>query len=65
MAIRSTRSDLFILFERVVHGFAYDFTPTRDLYALLPVKCAGFGRTRDYSVRFFRFDCLSPLCVLA
>ncbi len=65
MAIRLMLGDLCILFERVVHGFAYDFTPVRDLYALLPVKCAGFGRTRDICVRFSRFDCLLPPNVLA
>ena len=65
MATREVLGDQFIKFEHVVHGFAYDFAPIRDLYALIPVKCAGFGCTRDCSVRFSRFDCLSPLRVLA
>lgn len=65
MAIREVLGDLFINYERVVHGFAYGFAPTRDSYALLPVKCAGFGRTRDDSVLFSRFGRLLPLHVLA
>jgi len=65
MAIREVLGDLFINYERVVHGFAYGFAPTRDSYALLPVKCAGFGRTRDISVRFSRFSYLFPQRVLA
>ena len=65
MAIREVLGDQFIKYEHVVHGFAYNFAPARDLYAFLPVKCSGFGRTRDDSVHFFRFSCLFPHCVLA
>lgn len=65
MAISEGLGDRFIKFENVVHGFAYDFASARDLYALLPVKCSGFGRTRDNSVRFSRFNYLLPHSVLA
>jgi len=65
MATREVLGDQFIKFEHVVHGFAYDFAPTRDSHALLPVKCAGFGRARDICVHFYRFGCLLPLHTLA
>lgn len=65
MAIRFSVGYLFVLIGRVVHGFAYGFSLARDIYALLPVKCSGFGRTRDISVRFSRFGYLFPQRVLA
>lgn len=65
MVIREVLGDQFIKFEHVVHGFAYDFAPARDLYAFLPVKCSGFGRTRDNSVHFSRLCYLLPHSVLA
>lgn len=65
MAIQFVLGDLFILFERVVHGFAYGFSLVRGIYALLPVKCSGFGHKQDNSVHFSRCDCLLPLNVPA
>jgi len=65
MATRDSQGDRFIKFEHVVHGFAYDFASARDLYAVLPVKCSGFGRTRDNSVYISRLSYLFPHSVLA
>lgn len=65
MAIFERLGDQFIKFESVVHGFAYVFAHARDLYAVLPVKCSGFGRTRDNSVCFSRLSYLFPHSILA
>lgn len=65
MAIREVPGDRFIKFERVVHGFAYDFTRTRGYCALLPVKCAGFECARGNSALFSRFLGLSPIRIPA
>ncbi len=65
MAIRFSIGYLFVLIGRVVHGFAYGVGLSRDIYALLPVKCSGFGHKQDNSVHFSRCDCLLPLHVPA